>query len=74
VSVETILSETKAMSTDEKLRLLKELWVQINEEIEKSSLSEAEWTEIRRRRDELERHPEIGMSWEQPRGYVTGSR
>jgi putative addiction module component (TIGR02574 family) len=74
VSVDTILSEAKTLSTDDKVRLLEELWLQINEETEEPSLSEAEWAEIRRRRDELEHQPQRGMSWEQLKAYVTRSR
>ena len=67
-STASIIKELRKLPSDEKLEIIGDLWDSIPES--EIPVSEETLEELARRADELERHPERGISWEQVRSEL----
>jgi len=61
---QSVLSEVKSWSVDDRLRLVQEVWEQLPEHIHGSDISDEMKAELDRRIEEMDRSPESGVPWE----------
>jgi putative addiction module component (TIGR02574 family) len=71
---EYIREAIKRLSVDERLELVCEIWDDIAEEGNELPLSAEQMAELDRRIDEMERHPNRGLTLEEFRQYLQERR
>lgn len=60
------------LSSAEKLQLVEDLWDDLSATPEVVPLHDWQKAELTRRRENLKKHPELGMSWEEAKRKIRG--
>lgn len=62
------------MTTEEKLRLLEELWEELSQDSDSIALTKAQQEELDRRIDEIEQGETEGIPWDEVLARLRGNR
>lgn len=70
MSTRALLEQARKLPTAQRVLLVERIWDSIAEEQASAAPTAELMRELDRRDDELERHPEIGLTWEQVRTKI----
>jgi putative addiction module component (TIGR02574 family) len=67
---QTILNDVESLPVDDRIRLVQEVWDRLEDQGPDLELSEEMKVELNRRVEELRRHPELGVPWEEVKARI----
>ena len=67
---QSVLSEVESWSVDDRLRLVREVWDRLTSAGYDPELPDEMKRELDRRIDEMDRHPETGVPWEDVKARI----
>ena len=70
MSLQAVLKEISKLTTEEKLKLVEDLWDELNQHSENIPLTEAQKKDLDKRLDEYEKNPENVLTWEEVKARI----